>query len=278
MTFLALLWFFATIATLAGLLFPAVFKRKNAETPPKRKQILKIGGGISLALFLAIAIFAPPLAGTLTDPRDGSVYKTIVIGSQTWMAENLNYEYKVNGSTYGNWCYNDSAKYCAQYGRLYTWASAMDTAITGCGDDKTCAASRGRVQGICPEGWHLPDSAEWEMLFSAVGGASTAGKSLKSSGGWKDALTSSGNGTDSYGFSALPGGIRLSADGEIVIRDFFAHAGSGAKFWSSSQCNPSSSKFYQRLAYEMALYNYLEKAYLDDGIKSHAYSIRCVKD
>ena len=160
---------------------------------------------------------------SLCDVRDGKLYRYVTIGSQTWMAENLNYEYKVNGSTYGSFCYQNSADSCAMYGRFYTWAAAMDTATTGCGYGTTCAASSGKVQGICPGGWHLPDTAEWHALFAAVGGADSAGTKLKSTSGWYN-----GNGTDAYGFSALPSGFRYN-DG------YFYYAGNYADFWSSSE-------------------------------------------
>ena len=97
---------------------------------------------------------------TMTDDRDGRTYKTVVIGAQTWMAENLDYEYKANDSTYGNWCYGNSADNCAKYGRLYSWAAAMDSATTGCGDGKACTASSEKVQG------HLP---RW-LAFAEQGG------------------------------------------------------------------------------------------------------------
>lgn len=111
--------------------------------------------------------------GTFTDSRDGQTYKTVKIGSQTWMAENLNYESE------GSYCYMDSVSNCTKYGRLYA------------GD-------------ACPSGWHLPDSLEFEMLLDAVGGKAVAGKMLKSSSGWAN----SGNGEDAYDFSALPAGGR----------------------------------------------------------------------
>ncbi len=103
--------------------------------------------------------------GSLTDSRDGAVYKTIAIGPQRWMAENLRYDYKVGGATYDNGLYYGDGSDSAGYGRLYTWGAAMDTAATGCGYGAVCAVS-GRVRGICPEGWHLPAPAEWETLIA----------------------------------------------------------------------------------------------------------------
>ena len=114
--------------------------------------------------------------GTMTDSRDGQTYKTVTIGSQTWMAENLNYE------TSNSYCYNDSASYCIKYGRFYIWEAATTA---------------------CPEGWHLPTKAEFKTLFTAVGGELIAGQKLKSTSGWNDYRGESGNGTDAFAFSAL---------------------------------------------------------------------------
>ena len=120
---------------------------------------------------------------TLTDSRDGQTYKTVVIGKQTWMAQNLNIE------TEKSFCFNDDSSNCTKYGRLYTWAAAMDSAGEwssngkGCGYKSECSAMS-PVRGVCPNGWHLPTKAEFETLFSAVGGDSVAGKMLKSTSGW----------------------------------------------------------------------------------------------
>ena len=130
---------------------------------------------------------------TLTDTRDGQVYRTVTIGDQVWMAGNLNFE------TDSSYCYNDSAEYCAKYGRLYRWTAAMDA---------------------CPSGWHLPDLAEWKTLLAAVGGDSIAGTKLKSTSGWN----SDGNGTDDFGFTVLPAGGWRSKD----------FVGEVAAFWTSS--------------------------------------------
>lgn len=196
-----------------------------------------------------------------TDARDKQKYGAVQIGNQTWMAENLNYEYKVNGSTYGNWCYRDSLQYCAQYGRLYTWGAAMDSVTTGCGNGPTaCAASSGKVRGICPAGWHLPSRAEWSTLISAVGGADSAGTKLKSTSGWY----SNGNDTDVYGFSALPSGIR-------DLGGYFGSAGNYAYFWSSSE-----DGLYD--AYSMSLYYGHANADLHSIGKRGGLAVRCVKD
>ncbi|WP_407446252.1 FISUMP domain-containing protein [Fibrobacter sp.] len=120
--------------------------------------------------------------GSLTDKRDNKTYKTIVIGNQEWMAENLNYAYKAGGSIYGNTCYGGDSDNCIKYGRLYTWGAVMDTVKTGCGIDmgmgqeptEDCGALEKKVkagehvQGICPDGWHLPSHTEILTLFNYV--------------------------------------------------------------------------------------------------------------
>ena len=201
--------------------------------------------------------------GTMTDERDGQTYKTVKIGTQTWMAENLNYEYKVNGATYGNWCYNDSARYCSVTGRLYTWGAAMDSATTGCGYGNQCDADTGRVQGVCPNGWHLPSQVEWQTLITAVGGRSAAGTALKATSG-SSVWYSNGDGADAFGFSALPSGFRYY-DGTFDI------AGNGAYFWSSSE-EHALSAYFMYLGYDLV------GAYLDRGNKSFGEAVRCLRD
>lgn len=113
------------------------------------------------------------IIGTMKDSRDGKTYKTVTIGSQTWMAENLNYDYKVDGESYGNYC---NAEDCSTtYGRSYTWVVALEA---------------------CPKGWHLPDTTEWRTLYKAIGNDPYA-MQAKGYEVWKDA-------TNASGFSALP--------------------------------------------------------------------------
>ena len=105
-----------------------------------------------------------------------------------------------------SWCYENSADSCAKYGRLYTWTAAMNI------DSSYQWASATAViftpqQGACPAGWHIPKNAEWTTLENAVGGSIVAGTELKSVSGWY----LSGNGTDAYGFSALPAGYTATA-------------------------------------------------------------------
>ena len=181
--------------------------------------------------------------------------------SKTWMAENLNYE-SIEGS---GCCHNDES-YCATYGRLYTWATAMGKSEDECGYDHDCDLGTGSVRGICPDGWHMPSYDEWEALFAAV---DYTGLFLKSTSGWNcivdpksGACSKSGNGLDRYGFAALPGG-QLSIDG--------SDAGKYAYFWSASQLNKNSA-YHTKLPYD------------HDGIdmivasKGNAFSVRCLKD
>ena len=173
------------------------------------------------------------VTGTLTDSRDGQTYRTVKISGQVWMAQNLNYAYTGvpfdNGyytSDSTSWCYDNDPANCAKYGRLYTWAAAMDSVGTwstngkGCGYGKTCSvASEGSatlVRGVCPKGWHLPSQSEWEALIVAVDGSiteytssNTAGTKLKSVTGWN--ACSGITNEDAFGFSALPAGDMLSS-------------------------------------------------------------------
>ncbi len=204
---------------------------------------------------------------TLKDLRDGKTYKAVKIGKQTWMAENLNYE------TENSWCYNDSSEYCDKYGRLYTWAAAIDsialasdrTNPQNCGNGKTCLFSK-KLQGSCPSGWHLPSRAEWLTLFVAVGGKSVAGQKLMSTSGWEQGI-----GTDDYGFSALPAGSTR-----------FDDLGSFAKFWSTtmdSNYTRGDTIFdVSSNAYAMHMYYGTEDADVKSYGKSLGISIRCVMD
>ena len=193
--------------------------------------------------------------GELVDNRDGQTYKTVKIGYQWWMAENLNYE------TDSSFCYNDSVEYCEKYGRLYRWAAVVGKSESKCGSGNTCSLPSGNIRGVCPSGWHLPDSTEWNTLFDAVGGQSTAGKMLKSTSGWND----SGNGTDAFGFSALPAGYRLD-------NGWYYREGKEANFWSSTE------HIFNEVAYDLCLYDDDNHAYLPLGDKRFGSSVRCLQD
>ncbi len=193
--------------------------------------------------------------GTLTDERDGQEYKTVKIGDQVWMAQNLNYEIA------GSRCYKDP--YCASFGRFYTWAAAMDSVAgfsdygKGCGENLTCSPTY-PVRGICPSHWHLPSKDEWDILIKIVGGVSAAGKKLRTTAGW----LFQENGSDAYSFSALP--VGYSTHGS------FDNYGYSADFWSSTENGPSA-------AYAMRLV-YGDEARLFNHFKYYEVPVRCVKD
>ena len=209
---------------------------------------------------------------TLTDDRDGQTYKTVKIGDQVWMAENLNYadSAKTPSLLGRSWCYNDSSKYCEKYGRLYTWAAAIDSVAlydgdygADCGYGKSCMLPLVKVQGICPNGWHLPETTEWSTLFDEVGGRLTAGKVLKSQTGWYN----DGNGIDAVGFTALPGGDRDN------YGKFSGAGGCYANFWTAT--NGSDLEAY----YVSMSCSYGDYAHPNDKSgKYYGHSVRCVKD
>ena len=217
--------------------------------------------------------------GSMTDARDGKTYKTVKIGNQVWMAENLNYDY--NKGTANSFCYDNKEEYCAVTGRLYTWAAAIDSVALAndaenprtCGVGKSCLLEN--VQCVCPSGWHLPSYEEWETLLLAVG-ENNSGIVLKSQTGWHDYDKHSVNGTDAYGFSVLPAGVRDCGVGFYDADDIdygvgFHDAGDWAYFWSSG--GPDGSH-----AYTMFLNPKRKEARLSIEYIRHAFSVRCVQN
>lgn len=130
-----------------------------------------------------------------TDCRNGTTYKLVEVGGQTWFAENLNFE-----TSSGSHCFDQDEENCSAYGKLYTFAAASEA---------------------CPEGWNLPDTSDWSGLLSSVGGAEIAGQVLKAkSAKWED-----NSGTDDLDFSALPGGGYIAKE--------YTDLGTYAYFWTS---------------------------------------------
>ena len=191
--------------------------------------------------------------GTFIDRRNWLTYMAVQIGDQVWMAENLNYE--VDSS----FCYEKDESNCAKYGRLYKWAAAVGKSEKDCGFGHTCSLPSGNIQGVCPMGWHLPSTAEWESLLAAVGGKSVAGTKLKTRSGWNV----NGNGLDAFAFSALPAGSRSSSNGD------YHNEGYRAGFWSSTEYG-SDYAYFMNLIYRD------DDAGLDYGSKSIGFSVRCV--
>ena len=222
----------------------------------------------SLSLSSGDASVYNAFANTLTDLRDGQVYRTTTIEindaeqgidySEVWMAENLNFV------TENSWCGGGSGTTegdCSIYGRLYKWAAAVAKPENECGYGYTCGLS-GTVRGVCPKGWHVPSYGEWDELFTAVGGSNIAGKMLKSETGWQS--YSGIENSDTYLFSALPAGY---GDGDGGYYD----EGNNANFWSSAE-------YGSIYAYSMGLYYGSDGANLYSYGKSYGFSVRCLKD
>jgi len=239
----------------------------NENTPPSGTSSSSLGGGSSPSGGGSSSSGGGGKVTTFTDSRDNKTYKSVKIGNQIWMAENLNYA--VGGKCYGE-CYDegcwvvddDDVSYilspieiqanCDKYGRLYDWSTANT---------------------VCPTGWHLPSDAEWGALMQFVNPSCSAttvdcdnaSKFLKATSGW-DFDGVSGNGTDDYDFSALPGGegIYISA---IEFRDI----GERGYWWSATEYD-SDNALGRRIRYRDSIVrsDYYEKHDL--------YSVRCVKD
>ncbi len=181
---------------------------------------------------------------------DGNVYKTIKIGKQLWMAENLRVTHYGNGeeipclpeddewdNNSGAYCYyNNDTTNIRKYGLLYNWFAVDDS------------------RNLAPKGWHVPTDSEWQELVEYLGGDAIAGGKMKSTAATNDS-----------GFSALPGGYRYN-------HGIFDGIGTNPYFWSSTESNGGN-------AWYRYLYNNNSMVYRDDsGWKQAGYSVRCVAD
>ncbi|WP_173473911.1 fibrobacter succinogenes major paralogous domain-containing protein [Fibrobacter succinogenes] len=220
-----------------------------------------------LATFaLSLSFLISACSESFTDSRDGQSYDVVKIGDFTWMAENLNYETETSA------CPDGDSRNCKRLGRLYTWAEA-----------KT----------VCPEGWRLPTKADFEALMIAAPGnvaqsqagnsgavpnASNAvqnnhaGLALKAKDGW----FKKGNGTDEFGFNALPAGYRgaiSKADDGSMTGGKFDGIGGYAYFWSATEDaeNPESNAYYLFLSFSS------DAASLNSFAKEDYRSVRCVR-
>jgi uncharacterized protein (TIGR02145 family) len=262
-----------TTAAVAAVLCLAGCSKKPAQEPASETQT---------------ATEIDTVTGMLTDKRDKQTYRTVVIGGNRWMAENLNYK------TDSSWCYNNADSNCVKYGRMYNWEASMVA---------------------CPEGWHLPSREEWDSLGQAVGGRgrkefdfdsavsrsgadkklsaksfeksdtsmnaigkrwtpinnptdwSGAGKKLKARSGWFLTIYQNGNGTDDYGFSALPGGRRY---GPKTFIDGANH-GDGSYWWTAA--NDGNYEAHSR--YILSINDGL---YEDSYNMDFGFSVRCVRN
>lgn len=190
----------------------------------------------SSSSIVPMSSYTPPPGSYGKIDYKGQTYRTVKIGDQEWMAENMNA--KVDGSA----CYRDSSKYCDMYGRLYSWDAAMK---------------------VCPEGWRLPDTTDWSILFKSVGGMATAATHLKATSGW----TSDGNGDDKFGFSAFAAG---GSDTGSAVK--YAGKGIDAAFWTSEVKNSYD-------AWGVGMYWADSHPKIEvHTLASNRRSVRCMKD
>ncbi|MCF8302008.1 MAG: hypothetical protein K9I94_01935 [Bacteroidales bacterium] len=212
---------------------------------------------------------APECPETYTDPRDGQEYEAVLIGNQCWMAENLNIGSMIPGvddmqdnDTLEKYCYNDDPVNCDTLGGLYQWDEMMQY------------TTQQGTQGICPPGWHIPTDVEWMMLEGMVDSqygypdpewetqgwrGFDAGYKLKSTSGWY----ANGNGSDAFGFAALPAGER-------TISSTFYGIGQWGYWWSSSENSPWTS-------WIRFMGSSSEQVYRQYNSNDGGLSIRCLK-
>jgi len=227
----------------------------NELLPSKAYYVLMSAPGV--ITFPDCTVPAWQCGEPFVDPRDNRVYNTIQIGTQCWMSQNLNYGNRVNGnqlqlnnSTPEKYCYNNQESNCNIYGGLYQWNEIMQyTELSG-------------SQGLCPDGWYIPNEQEWSWLVNYLGGGNTAGGELKVNTGsyWSQPNTGA---TNSTGFNGMPGGQR-------EISGLFSNQNYFGNFWTSTNSNAISA-IRTQLSYNNA------QLLLTSVDKNNGFSVRCLK-
>ncbi len=189
--------------------------------------------------------------GTLVDTRDNKRYKTVCIGNQVWMAEDLKY------NAPGSYCYDNNTANCNSYGRLYSWTTSMN------GDSASSSVPSG-VRGICPTGWHIPSKAEWDVLVTYLGGINVAGGALRETTGWDAPNVGA---TNSANFDAKPTGYYNTT--------IFSSLGSQVSWWTSTY-NTFTPGYYYYVT-TGSYYASISTIYSAEPNSLYT-SCRCVKD
>jgi len=255
----------------AALLFVSCTdaERNNPDDPHGTNYRGSAAPQSSAAVPVSSAAVAPSSAAATSGGKGNGIasYATKQIGAQVWMAENLNYS--VSGSKCGGSdgrLKDEDTGNCDTYGRLYNWATAM--ALPASCNSSTCASQiSSRHRGICPGGWHIPSDADWNALMKFVSpgcsdnsSCANAGTLLKAASGW----SSGGNGVDTLGFSALPGGYGISDGSFYFVGDY-------GGWWSASE-------YLSDIANGRSMrYDGEGVGYHLDG-KSLLHSVRCLQD
>jgi len=232
----------------------------------KTKQIL----AIFIALMASYALQAQTY-GSFTDTRDGKTYKTVKIGEQVWMAENLAYLPSVVGPATGDettayyyvYGYDGTDVNVAKatvnyttYGVLYNGPAALN----GAGNSSSNPSG---VKGICPAGWHLPSVKEWSQLAVFVGGFHQASRKLKEVGTthWN---TTDSETTNETGFTALPGGERENGS--------FAYIGESGVWWTTDAGGVMGGKKVSMIDWQSNVNYNTTSSYI------RGHSVRCIKN
>lgn len=215
---------------------------------------------ILIAVYMIVMLLSCGVEKTVSQvtDKDGNVYKTVKINNQEWMSENLNVEHYRNGDIIpqvqdedtwyklktGAWCYYEhETENGKTYGKLYNWHAVNDP------------------RGLAPEGWHIPVKTEWSVLIEFLGGESKAGGKMKDKTLWYEPNTSA---TNKSGFSAYPGGYRVSS-GQFYNKGKLSH------FWASNELEKD-------FAHTVELYYYKPDAIMRINLKVGGLSVRCIKD
>jgi len=222
-------------------------KQSSSSTEDSISSVVeKPSSSSSEAISSSSNAITPVYGDPLIDSRDGRSYKTVVIGSQIWMAEDLKYAPDSGNAAVGkhSWCYEDNDEYCEKYGRLYDWTAAVDTLDSHCGYNHSCDPFDEPRQGICPEGWHIPSQKEAVELRT---------------------ILSSANNDDDFGFDVQLSGYR-NIKGQTGNFDF----GKTVIYWTIEQ-------YTDRYARNFIFSSYMVVAF-DWDFKFDARSVRCLKD